>query len=177
MRIVPALLLTLVLASAPVMAEEQAALLPSVAEVHPAPAAAAPPMVAAPAAGINQTRPAAVATNVAPSSAGSVLQVIFGLVIVLGLLAATLWLLKRVGGNRLAAGSVASIVGGVSVGTRERVLVVQVADQWIVVGVAPGQVTALASMPKQEVTDAGATSPAPNFSAWLKQTIEKRHAE
>ena len=147
MLIVPALLLGFALASAPAMAEEPAVSPPPVAENRQAPSSPASAMAAAPAAGINQTRPAAVPTNAAPGSAGSVLQVIFGLLIVLGLLAGTLWLLKRVGGGKMAAGSVASIVGGVSVGTRERVLVVQVADQWIVVGVAPGRGRATRSIP------------------------------
>jgi flagellar protein FliO/FliZ len=113
----------------------------------------------------------------APSSAGSLLQVIFGLIVVLGLLAGALWVLKRVGGGRLAAGSVVKIVGGVSVGNRERVMVVEVAGQWIVIGVAPGQVSKLADMPRQEQQQGTAALPgAPNFSAWLKQTIEKRNA-
>ncbi|HAN55494.1 MAG TPA: flagellar assembly protein FliO, partial [Betaproteobacteria bacterium] len=68
------------------------------------------------------------------------------------------------------------VVGGVSVGGRERVLIVEVADQWIVVGVAPGRVNALATMPRQE-NDVLTTAPAAqNFSSWLKQTMEKRNA-
>jgi flagellar protein FliO/FliZ len=113
----------------------------------------------------------------APSSAGSLLQVIFGLIVVLGLRAGALWVLKRAGGGRLAGGSVVKIVGGVSVGNRERVMVLEVADQWIVIGVAPGQVSKLADMPRQEQQQGAAALPgAPNFSAWLKQTIEKRNA-
>ena len=141
----------------------------------PAPAAAAPVAVApaAPAAATAATP--AVATT-APSSAGSLLQVVFGLLVVLGLLAGALWFLKRMGGGRFAPGSVVKIVGGVSVGNRERVMVVEVADQWIVIGVAPGQVSTLASMPRQEQPAAQAAPGAPNFSAWLKQTIEKRNA-
>ncbi len=148
---------------------------PAPAAQAPAPAAAAPVAVApaAPAAATAATP--AVATT-APSSAGSLLQVVFGLLVVLGLLAGALWFLKRMGGGRFAPGSVVKIVGGVSVGNRERVMVVEVADQWIVIGVAPGQVSTLASMPRQEQPAAQAAPGAPNFSAWLKQTIEKRNA-
>jgi len=102
--------------------------------------------------------------------------VVFGLLVVLGLLAGALYFLKRMGGGRFAPGSVVKIVGGVSVGNRERVMVVEVADQWIVIGVAPGQVSTLASMPRQDQPAAQAANGAPNFSAWLKQTIEKRNA-
>jgi flagellar protein FliO/FliZ len=117
--------------------------------------------------------PAATATG-SPGSIASFLQVMFGLLVVLGLLAGVLWALKRVGGGRLAAGSAVKVIGGVSVGNRERVMVVEVADQWIVIGVAPGQVTTLASMPRQEQQAHDAVSGAPNFSAWLKQTVERR---
>ena len=88
-----------------------------------------------------------------------------------------LWFLKRMGGGRFAPGSVVKIVGGVSVGNRERVMVVEVADQWIVIGVAPGQVNTLATLPRQEQPAAQPAPGVPNFSAWLKQTIEKRNAD
>jgi flagellar protein FliO/FliZ len=156
-------------AAAPQAQTTQAPATPAAAPVAPAPAAA-PAVAAAPAA----VTPAVATT--APSSAGSLLQVVFGLLVVLGLLAGALWFLKRMGGGRFAPGSVVKIVGGVSVGNRERVMVVEVADQWIVIGVAPGQVSTLASMPRQEQPAAQAAPGAPNFSAWLKQTIEKRNA-
>jgi flagellar protein FliO/FliZ len=149
---------------------------PPIAPVAPAPAAApVAPAVVAPAV-VSGTAPAVAPATTAPSSTGSLLQVVFGLLVVVGLLAGALWLLKRMGGGRFAPGSVVKIVGGVSVGNRERVLVVEVADQWIVIGVAPGQVSTLASMPRQEQPAAQAAPGAPNFSAWLKQTIEKRNA-
>ena len=132
----------------------------------PSPATPSAPSPAAPAAPVTQ----------APSSAASLAQVVFGLLVVLGLLVGTLWFLKRMGGGRFAPGSVVKVIGGVSVGNRERVMVVEVADQWIVIGVAPGRVNTLASMPRQEAPVANAAAGAPNFSAWLKQTIEKRNA-
>ena len=175
MRPVHALILSLALAAGAAVAEEAATTAaPAIAATQPAPAAT--PAPAASPAAVAQP-PAAATVTSAPSSAGSLLQVIFGLIVVLGLLAGALWVLKRVGGGRLAAGSVVKIVGGVSVGNRERVMVVEVADQWIVIGVAPGQVSKLADMPRQERQQGAAALPgAPNFSAWLKQTIEKRNA-
>ncbi|MFS0754518.1 flagellar biosynthetic protein FliO [Noviherbaspirillum sp. 1P10PC] len=179
MTLIRALILALTLAAGAAVAEEAATPAATVA-AQPAPVPAASPAVgspatAAPAAAAPAPAPATVTS--APSSAGSLLQVIFGLIVVLGLLAGALWVLKRVGGGRLAGGSVVKIVGGVSVGNRERVMVVEVADQWIVIGVAPGQVSKLADMPRQEQQQGAAALPgAPNFSAWLKQTIEKRNA-
>ncbi|GAB3537595.1 hypothetical protein GCM10027343_01160 [Noviherbaspirillum agri] len=122
------------------------------------------------------TVPAAVPAVAAPSSAGNLLQVLLGLVVVLALMAATAWVLKRMGVAAAGAGNVARIVGGVSVGNRERVVVVEVADQWIVVGVAPGSVNALSTMPRQEITTTTHIPPGgKNFATWLKQTIDKRN--
>jgi flagellar protein FliO/FliZ len=170
-----ALLLCLALAAGTAAAAETDA-----AAQAPAPVAAqtAPTGVsAAPAVQHPSPVPAAApaAAGSAPSSAGSLLQVVFGLLVVLGLLAGALYFLRRMGG-RFAPGSVVKIVGGVSVGNRERVMVVEVADQWIVIGVAPGQVSTLASMPRQDHPATQSAPGAPNFSAWLKQTIEKRNA-
>ncbi len=110
------------------------------------------------------------------ASAGSLLQVLLGLVAVLAVMAAAAWVMKRLGVARAMAGTPVKVIGGVSVGGRERVVVVEVADQWIVVGVAPGSVNALSTLPRQEVAapDQGAPG-AKNFSAWLKQTMDKRN--
>jgi flagellar protein FliO/FliZ len=111
-----------------------------------------------------------------PGSASSLLQVLLGMVVVLALLAGSAWLIRRLGLARPSAGSVVKVIGGASLGTRERIVLVEVADQWIVVGVAPGCVNALTTMPRQEGFAPGESAPvAKNFSAWLKQTIEKRN--
>jgi flagellar protein FliO/FliZ len=112
----------------------------------------------------------------AAPSPGSVLQVVMGLVVVVALMGGTAWLLKRAG---VSAGgnNVAKVIGGVSVGNRERVMVIEVADQWIVVGVAQGRVSALTTMPRQE-HPASTQPPLPsNFAGWLKQTIDKRNGK
>ncbi|TCS39177.1 flagellar protein FliO/FliZ [Paucimonas lemoignei] len=123
---------------------------------------------------------ATAAPQSAAASASGFFQVLMGLVIVLGLLAAIAWMLKRFNISRLTGNAPVKIVGGVSVGNRERVVVVEVAGQWIVVGVAPGQVNALSTMPRPE------NAPSPeqatpqqvdNFSAWLKQKIDRRNAQ
>jgi flagellar protein FliO/FliZ len=124
-----------------------------------------------------QAQQAQQATSAAATSAGNFFQVLMGLLVVLGLMAAAAWSLKKFGVSKLAANATVKIVGGVSVGNRERVLVVEVGDQWIVVGVAPGQVNALSTMPRQEGAVAVETAPlAKNFSSWLKQTIDKRNS-
>jgi flagellar protein FliO/FliZ len=111
-----------------------------------------------------------------PSTTGSVFTMLLGLTAVLAIMAGIAWLFKRSGLVQRAQGNaVAKIIGGVSVGTRERVMVIEVADQWIVVGVAPGRVNTLATMPRQEHVAAPASAASANFSSWLKNTIDKRN--
>jgi flagellar protein FliO/FliZ len=143
-----------------------------------APAAAQPVMamtLPAPAA-----LPAAPAPS-APSATGSLLQTTLALLFVLALLVGLAWFLKRFGPKNFGGGSnTVRLVGALSVGARERILVVEVGEQWIVVGASPGRMNALATMPRQELPD---HAPAPaglqgaNFAEWFKQTIEKRNGK
>ena len=111
-----------------------------------------------------------------PASAGSLLQVVLGLALVLGLMAAAAWVMKRFSISRMASDAPIKIVGGIAVGSRERIMVVEVADQWIVVGVAPGRVNTLSTMPRQESAPYPASGASTTgFSAWLKQAADKRN--
>lgn len=91
----------------------------------------------------------------ASSSIFSLLQVLFGLGIVLAAIAATAWLLKRIGPGQTSAASALRVVGGVAVGPRERVVLVDVGDTRLVIGVAPGHVSTLHQMPRPQDDPAG----------------------
>jgi flagellar protein FliO/FliZ len=111
-----------------------------------------------------------------PSAGASSVSMLFGLLLVLGLIVCVAWLFKRSGlAPAMHPSAAAKIVGGVSVGNRERIVVVEVGDQWIVVGVAPGRITALSTMTKQESAPADTAPVGRNFASWMKQTIEKRN--
>lgn len=91
----------------------------------------------------------AAATSVAaPSATGGILKVLFGLTVVLVVMAGITWVLKRMMPGVSGQQSVIKVVGGVSVGTRERVVVLEVAGRWLVVGVAAGQVNGIANLEK-----------------------------
>lgn len=85
-------------------------------------------------------------TTVAVSSTGSMLKMVLGLAFVLAVMALVAWVLKRMMPGIGKQQSAVRIVGGVSVGSRERVVVLEVAGRWLVVGVAPGQVSAIANL-------------------------------
>ena len=148
-----------------------------VASEKPAAAAAAAPAAALPA------MPAGAPMTMAPtSSAGSLLQTIFALVFVLALLIGLAWFMKRYGPKVMGGNNKMRVVSSLNLGGRERIVLVEVADQWIVVGASPGRINALATMPRQEgeLPQLATTQNGPaaaNFSEWLKQTIEKRNGK
>ena len=132
---------------------------------------------------------AATATSTAPSTSGSLFKMFLGLAVVLLVMAAITWALKRIVPGAGGQQSVIKVVGGVSVGTRERVVVVEVAGRWLVVGVAAGQVNAIANLDKTTDSLNGALqntpvnaeaglqgftqSLPPQFSTWLKKSKDK----
>lgn len=132
-------------------------------------------------AGARAAAPGAGLAAQAPSAAGSLVQTVLSLGFVIALLVGLAWLLKRFGPKHITGGTKLKLVGALSVGARERILVVEVGDQWIVVGASPGRMNALATMPRQETgeADLGAAQPVPgaNFAEWFKQTIEKRNGK
>jgi len=141
------------------------------------------PLGEAPRVSLPSPLPASLPTATSPG-AGGLLQTILALMLVLALLAGLAWVMKRYG-PRMSGGSAnLRVVGALNLGGRERIMVVEVGDQWIVVGAAPGRVNALHTMPRQEGEAAppaapGASAggiPGNNFSDWLKKTIDNRNA-
>jgi len=136
--------------------------------------------------------PASASALPASASAGSLLQTILALSFVLALLAALAWAMKRYGPRAGGSNATLRLVGSLSLGGRERIIVIEVADQWIVVGAAPGRVNALATIARPpehpNATSSGAASitegasitqgaNSATFADWLKQTIDKRHGK
>lgn len=102
-----------------------------------------------------------------PSGAGAVIQMLGALGVVLAALFAVLWLLRRISGGKLAGPAPIRTVGGIAVGSRERVLLLEIGEHWLVVGVAPGSVTGIATLPRGELQQDSAQPAAPDFGALL----------
>ena len=78
-----------------------------------------------------------------PLSGTNVVQMLVGLLFVLVMVIAVAWLLRRVGGVSMGGGGAMSIVGGMSMGARERVVLLQVGEEQILIGVSPGRIQKL----------------------------------
>ena len=105
------------------------------------------------------------------SSASAIVQMLGGLLAILGILFAAAWFLRRLnGGKPFGHGGPMKIVGGLMLGARERIVLVEVGDSWLVVGVVPGQIKTLHRLPKAEIPAASSEKP---FGQWLKQMSER----
>jgi flagellar protein FliO/FliZ len=82
--------------------------------------------------------------NHAPTSAtGGLAQVTFSLLLVLAVIFGAAWALKRLRGVGQRGASTLRIIANLSLGPKERAVLIQVGQQQLLVGVAPGQVTTL----------------------------------
>lgn len=91
------------------------------------------------------------ADQVAPvpaSPLAGTLQMLFGLGIVLAAIAGTAWLLRRLAPGQVGGAGDLHVVAAVAVGPKERVVLVDVSETRLVLGVAQGQVTLLHEMPR-----------------------------
>ena len=83
----------------------------------------------------------------APDTASSMLTVLLSLGLILGGFVAVAWLARRYLPGMGAQGAV-KVVGTTQVGTRERVVVVEVDDTWLLLGVGGGNVRLLHTLSK-----------------------------
>ncbi|SAK42998.1 flagellar biosynthesis protein, FliO [Caballeronia calidae] len=92
---------------------------------------------------------------------GAVLQTLVGLVVVIGFVFGCAWLARKFGLQGGKRSGLVKVVGGASLGNKERVAVVEVGDTWLVLGAGPGNVRLLHTMPagSAEVESVGVAAP------------------
>ncbi len=110
-----------------------------------------------------------------PSAVGGIAQTLLGLIAVLAAIVGVAWLLRRVGSLPTGAQSVIRVLGGASMGARERVVLVQVGETQMLLGVAPGRVQALHVFAQPVVAVRGAEpTPVSAFSERLLALLKQR---
>lgn len=86
-----------------------------------------------------------------PDAAG-VAGMVFSLLLILGLFVLAAWLAKRYL-PRVGKPGPVKVIGSTMLGAREKVVVVEIRDTWLVLGVGGGQVRTLHSLPKPADAD------------------------
>lgn len=112
-----------------------------------------------------------------PSNFTGLLQVVLGLVVVLAAIIGSAWLFRRMSSGVIGIPRHLRVVSAVMVGQRERVVIVEIGDEWLVLGVTAHAVSLLSTRPRPADADAapsgGAVEP---FARWLKAALDKRNA-
>lgn len=109
-------------------------------------------------------------------SGGNYLQAMLALMLIVGLLAGTAWLARKVTGGKGFGQGGMKVVGGVALGPRERIVLIEIGDTWLVIGLVPGQIRTLYKMPKGELSVEGALTQGLNGSSFadlLKRVRQK----
>lgn len=90
----------------------------------------------------------------------AVLRVVLGLALVIFFIFALAWFLRRYSGAQQTLSGEMRVLGSLSVGQRERVVLVQIGEQQLLLGVAPGRVQTLHVL-ERPLSGAGGAEAAP----------------
>lgn len=103
----------------------------------------------------------------------ALLRVIIGLVLVLAAILAAAWIARRAGLTQRGGAHLLKQIASLPVGMRQNIVVVEIENTWVVVGVSPGRITPLHTLPAGE-TPQTASLPAAAFAAKLGQALKRR---
>ena len=105
---------------------------------------------------------------------GAMLQMLLGLALIIGLLFLGAYLLRRLnGGKSFGNTGPMRIVGGLMISPRERIVLLEVNETWVIVGIVPGQIKTLHTLPKGEIpSDRDGEN---RFGSWLKLMTERKN--
>ena len=102
------------------------------------------------------------------------LQMLLSLILIVGILFVGAYFLRKLNfGKHFGNNGPLRVIGGLMISPRERIILVEVGDSWLVVGVVPGQIKTLHTLPKGELPENLAGEKP--FSQWLKQVTERKH--
>ena len=112
-------------------------------------------------------------------STGNMLQLSAGLFIVLAFIALIAWLFKKIGFNPANRTGLLKIISSASIGQKERVVIAEIDDTWLVLGVAPGQVNLLHQMHKKSSPSVETAEPPSgnSFTEKLQANLEQDHEQ
>ncbi|MFJ2447894.1 MULTISPECIES: flagellar biosynthetic protein FliO [unclassified Pseudomonas] len=116
---------------------------------------------------------AVAAPAVGSGVAGQLTQLVLGLLLVLGLIFFLAWLLRRVQqAGPAGKGQVIELIGSRALGPRDRLVLVQVGNEQILLGLTPGTISALHVL-KEPVQVPGTEQATPEFAQRLMELLGK----
>lgn len=118
------------------------------------------------------------AGELAPSiGAGEVLQVFVALVVVLLMIAAAAWMMRRFSATGFGRPGALRLLASVSVGQRERIVLVQAGETQMLIGVAQGSVRTLHVFDKPVMLEGELPAGGERFAERLAAALGRRSGE
>ena len=111
--------------------------------------------------------------SVEPFSTANLSEWTIGLFAVLVVIGIVAWVAKRFSGFGVNQVGHMNVVSGISVGHREKVLLIRAGEQHLLLGVAPGRVQTLHTFDKGEITDV-VGSKTSNFQETMRDALSKK---
>ncbi|MFJ2489385.1 flagellar biosynthetic protein FliO [Pseudomonas sp. NPDC087639] len=131
-------------------------------------------LAAEPVASAAAAAPAAAAPMVSSGVAGQLTQLVLGLLVVLGLIFFLAWLLRRVQqAGPAGKGQVIELIGSRALGPRDRLMLVQVGNEQILLGLSPGTITALHVLKEPVQVPSTTEKATPEFAQHLLKILGK----
>ncbi|MGY5327716.1 flagellar biosynthetic protein FliO [Pseudomonas protegens] len=119
------------------------------------------------------TAAVAAAGPVTGSVSGQLTQLVLGLLLVIGVIFFLAWLLRRVQqAGPAGKGQVIELIGSRALGPRDRLVLVQVGNEQILLGLTPGTITPLHVL-KEPVQVPNAEQATPEFAQRLMELLGK----
>jgi flagellar protein FliO/FliZ len=103
------------------------------------------------------------------ASTEGMLKMVAGLLLVLAIIGAIAWALRRFAFHPSAASGAIKIIASVAVGQRERIVLVEVENTRLVLGVAPGRINTLHCIDRSSTKLSNHTLPESNSSKFQEQ--------
>lgn len=113
------------------------------------------------------------ASGESPMNISYVAQILVSFLVVIGFIFFMAWLMRRSGRFSYGSGQVIKIISSMSLGMREKILVIEVGGENIVVGVAPGQIRTLHVLDGNTQLASKADIKSHTESRGFKQLIDK----
>ncbi|MDH5358549.1 MAG: flagellar biosynthetic protein FliO [Gammaproteobacteria bacterium] len=108
-----------------------------------------------------------------PVTTGALIETLIGLLVILACIAFLAWLLRRTGRFNTTANGEMKIIAGLSLGPRERAVLLQVGEQQILVGVTTQHIHTLHVL-DQPIRDTNLSNSSPRFAEKLQQIMQQR---
>ncbi|KQB53234.1 flagellar assembly protein FliO [Pseudomonas endophytica] len=113
----------------------------------------------------------ATAPVAASSLGGQLAQLVLGLLLVLGLIFALAWLLRRVQQAGPRQGQVIELISSRALSARDRLVLVQVGNEQILLGLTPGRITPLHVLKEPVEVESNAQPATPEFAKRLMEIL------